>query len=40
MGTKIISVSDDFFGEVARMLSDQEPVFIEDKYDAHGKWMD
>ena len=22
------------------MLSDQEPVFIEDKYDAHGKWMD
>ena len=40
MGTKIISVSDDFFGEVTRMLSDQEPVFIEDKYDTHGKWMD
>ena len=40
MGTKIISVSDEFFGEATRMLSDQEPVFIEDKYDTHGKWMD
>ena len=40
MGTKIISVSDEFFGEATRMLSDQKPVFIEDKYDTHGKWMD
>ena len=40
MGTKIISISDEFFGEATRMLSDQEPVFIEDKYDTHGKWMD
>ena len=40
MGTKIISVSDEFFGEAKRMLNDKEPIFIEDKYDAHGKWMD
>jgi len=40
MGTKIISVSDEFFGEATRMLNDKEPVFIEDKYDNHGKWMD
>ena len=40
MGTKIISVSDEFFGEANRMLNDKEPVFIEDKYDNHGKWMD
>ena len=40
IGTKIIEVSDDFFGEVSRMLDDKEPVFIEDKYDEHGKWMD
>ena len=40
IGTKIIEVSDDFFGEASRMLDDKEPVFIEDKYDEHGKWMD
>ncbi len=40
IGTKIIEVSDDFFGEASRMLNDKEPVFIEDKYDEHGKWMD
>ena len=40
MGTKILSVSDEFFGEAIRMLSDKEPVFIEDKFDEHGKWMD
>ena len=40
IGTKIIEVTDDFFGEASRMLNDKEPVFIEDKYDEHGKWMD
>ncbi len=40
MGTNILSVSDEFFGEAIRMLSDKEPVFIEDKFDEHGKWMD
>ena len=40
MGTKILAFSDDFFGEVTRMLNDKEPIFIEDKYDNHGKWMD
>ena len=28
MGTKIISVSDEFFGEATRMLDDKEAVFI------------
>ena len=40
MGTQIVSFSDDFFGEVTRMLNDKDPIFIEDKYDNHGKWMD
>jgi allantoicase len=40
MGTKILAFSDDFFGEVTRMLNDKDPIFIEDKYDHHGKWMD
>ena len=36
LGTKIIDFSDDFFGDVSRMLNDKEPVFIEDKY---GIWL-
>ena len=40
METKIIAVSDEFFGKATRMLNDKEPVFIEDKFDNHGKWMD
>ena len=40
MGTTILAFSDDFFGEVTRMLNDKDPIFIEDKYDNHGKWMD
>ena len=40
LGTKILSCSDDFFGDVSRMLKDTKPKFIEDKYDDHGKWMD
>ena len=40
MGTKILAFADDFFGEVTRMLNDKDPIFIEDKYDNHGKWMD
>jgi allantoicase len=39
-GAAIFSVSDDFFAPAKRMLSDQEPVFIPDRYDEHGKWMD
>ena len=40
MGSKINSVSDDFFAEAPRMLADTVPVFIPDKFDNHGKWMD
>ena len=40
IGTKVIEVTDDFFGEASRMLDDNEPIFIEDKYDEQGKWMD
>ena len=31
LGTKILSCSDDFFGDVSRMLKDTKPKFIEDK---------
>jgi allantoicase len=40
MGTEIHSVSDDFFAEAPRMLADTVPVFVPDKFDDHGKWMD
>ena len=39
-GGAICSVSDEFFAPAKRMLAAGKPVFIEGKYDAHGKWMD
>lgn len=40
LGGAILSVSDEFFAPAKRMLSADEPVFIPDRFDAHGKWMD
>jgi allantoicase len=40
LGAKALSVTDDFFAEVNRMLADKPAVFVEDRYDDNGKWMD
>jgi allantoicase len=40
LGAEAISATDDFFGPKERMLAPELPVFIPDKYDEHGKWMD
>ena len=40
LGTKIYSYSDQFFGAASRMLKENSPIFKEDVYDKHGKWMD
>ncbi len=40
LGARALFASDDFFAPKERMLSDAEPVFIADKYDDNGKWMD
>ena len=40
LGAKVTSVTDDFFADAQRMLKDEEPIYISDKYDEHGKWMD
>ena len=40
LGAKAISATDDFFAAVDRMLQDGPAVFIPDKYDDNGKWMD
>ena len=39
-GTSVLSASDEFFGAKDRLISDASPIFIPDKYDEHGKWMD
>lgn len=40
LGARVVAVSDDFFADAQRMLSPRLPVFIDAKYDDHGKWMD
>ena len=40
LGTKVLYCSDDFFADATRMLKPSPPVFIADKYDNNGKWMD
>lgn len=40
LGAEAVSVTDDFFAAVARMLEDAPPRFDPDLYDDHGKYMD
>jgi allantoicase len=40
LGAQVTYASDDFFADKSRLISPSEPVFIPDKYDDHGKWMD
>ena len=40
IGSEAIFATDDFFAPKARMLQDAPPVFMPDKFDDHGKWMD
>lgn len=40
LGAAVLSASDEFFAPCERLLKPEEPVFIPDQYDAHGKWMD
>ena len=40
LGTEVVEASDEFFGAKERLIDAAEPVFIPDKYDENGKWMD
>ncbi len=40
LGTLVTYASDDFFAAKERVIDASEPVFIDDKYDDNGKWMD
>ena len=40
LGAQATACSDDFFADKARLIQDTAPVFLPDRYDDHGKWMD
>jgi len=40
LGAKVIFATDEFFASKERLIQDSDPVFIADKYDDNGKWMD
>ncbi|WP_099867390.1 allantoicase [Pararhizobium haloflavum] len=40
LGAEAVYATDEFFAPLSRMLSDAPAVFIADKYDDNGKWMD
>ncbi|MBL4891567.1 MAG: allantoicase [Rhizobiaceae bacterium] len=40
LGASAVFATDDFFAPLSRMLSDDDAIFVPDKYDDNGKWMD
>ena len=40
LGTRVTFATDEFFAAKERLIDPRSPVFIADKYDDHGKWMD
>jgi len=40
LGTRVVCATDDFFADKSRLIEPAPPVFIPDKFDEHGKWMD
>jgi allantoicase len=40
LGAEVTYATDDFFADKARLIEPADPVFIDDKYDDNGKWMD
>lgn len=40
LGTRVVYATDDFFAAKERLIEPADPVFIDGKYDDHGKWMD
>jgi allantoicase len=40
LGAAVIAASDEFFAPKERLIDPAPPVFIPDRYDDHGKWMD
>lgn len=40
LGARAVCATDEWFAPCERMLQEAAPVFIPDKFDDHGKWMD
>ena len=40
LGTKVVYQTDEFFAKANRIIDSSEPIFIPNKFDNHGKWMD
>ncbi len=40
LGAEVIAATDDFFAPKERLINPGPPVFIPDRFDHHGKWMD
>lgn len=40
LGTRVTFATDEFFAAKERVIDPATPVFIDGKYDDHGKWMD
>ncbi len=40
LGTKIMSCSDEFFAPAKRLINPQKPIYKDNIFDNHGKWMD
>ena len=40
LGCRAVYSTDDFFAAKERLIDPADPVFIDGKYDDHGKWMD
>ena len=40
LGTVVTYATDEFFAAKERLIESADPVFVDDKYDDHGKWMD
>ena len=40
LGTRVVYATDDFFAPKERLINPEPPVFVADKYDDNGKWMD
>jgi allantoicase len=40
LGTRVVYANDEFFAAKERLIEPAAPIFVPDKYDDHGKWMD
>ena len=40
LGSKVVYKTDEFFAKASRIIKTEDPIFITNKFDNHGKWMD